>query len=241
MAFNENTRVKISAILHLCRLGYEYLSHSNTKCDAFLQCSGSRIYSSRKPSDTIATIAGVFADSYYIIYPSKVAINGVDLVRKGSETSYLLYDRTVLTASQMLWNVDGYDRGTFVDTVGNLSFVDIAAKNTIDTVSKSSGFTVNFQGTTFGELTAAAKFDYGYNYALLDTASANNGVGNITKPLSDQAKAVFSQSDLNNFTSNRYIVVSITNYDYHIKLSSGGRKVGVFTSRTSQIPFFLKD
>ena len=31
MAFNEDTRVKIPTILHLCRLGYKYLSlkHSN--------------------------------------------------------------------------------------------------------------------------------------------------------------------------------------------------------------------
>lgn len=33
MSFNENTRVKIPAILHLCRLGYKYLSLSNTKID----------------------------------------------------------------------------------------------------------------------------------------------------------------------------------------------------------------
>jgi type I restriction enzyme R subunit len=33
MAFNENTRVKIPAILHLCRLGYKYLSLSNTTRD----------------------------------------------------------------------------------------------------------------------------------------------------------------------------------------------------------------
>ena len=33
MAFNENTRVKIPAILHLCRLGYNYLSLTNTKRD----------------------------------------------------------------------------------------------------------------------------------------------------------------------------------------------------------------
>ena len=33
MAFNENTRVKIPAILHLCRLGYEYLSLSKAKWD----------------------------------------------------------------------------------------------------------------------------------------------------------------------------------------------------------------
>jgi type I restriction enzyme, R subunit len=33
MAFNENTRVKIPSILHLCRLGYTYLSLSNTKRD----------------------------------------------------------------------------------------------------------------------------------------------------------------------------------------------------------------
>jgi type I restriction enzyme R subunit len=33
MAFNENTRVKIPAILHLCRLGYDYLPIRDTKRD----------------------------------------------------------------------------------------------------------------------------------------------------------------------------------------------------------------
>lgn len=33
MAFNENTRVKIPAILHLCRLGYKYVSLSKAKCN----------------------------------------------------------------------------------------------------------------------------------------------------------------------------------------------------------------
>ncbi len=33
MAFNENTRVKIPAILHLCRLGYKYLSLKNARWD----------------------------------------------------------------------------------------------------------------------------------------------------------------------------------------------------------------
>lgn len=33
MAFNENTRVKIPAILHLCRLGFDYLSLSKAKWD----------------------------------------------------------------------------------------------------------------------------------------------------------------------------------------------------------------
>jgi type I restriction enzyme R subunit len=33
MSFNENTRVKIPAILHLCKLGYNYLSLSKAKCD----------------------------------------------------------------------------------------------------------------------------------------------------------------------------------------------------------------
>jgi type I restriction enzyme R subunit len=33
MSFNENTRVKIPAILHLCRLGYNYLSLANAKRD----------------------------------------------------------------------------------------------------------------------------------------------------------------------------------------------------------------
>lgn len=34
MSFNENTRVKIPAILHLCRLGYQYLSLSTANWDA---------------------------------------------------------------------------------------------------------------------------------------------------------------------------------------------------------------
>ncbi len=34
MAFNENTRVKIPAILHLCRLGYQYLSFAKAERDA---------------------------------------------------------------------------------------------------------------------------------------------------------------------------------------------------------------
>jgi type I restriction enzyme R subunit len=33
MSFNENTRVKIPAILHLCRLGYTYLSLSKATRD----------------------------------------------------------------------------------------------------------------------------------------------------------------------------------------------------------------
>lgn len=33
MAFNENSRVKIPTILHLCSLGYEYLPLSKAKWD----------------------------------------------------------------------------------------------------------------------------------------------------------------------------------------------------------------
>ena len=33
MSFNENTRVKIPAILHLYRLGYKYVSLSNARWD----------------------------------------------------------------------------------------------------------------------------------------------------------------------------------------------------------------
>ena len=33
MKFNEDSRVKIPSILHLTRLGYEYISLKNTSCD----------------------------------------------------------------------------------------------------------------------------------------------------------------------------------------------------------------
>jgi type I restriction enzyme, R subunit len=59
MAFNENTRVKIPAILHLCRLGYTYLSLKELESDSstniltdIFTASILRINPSLEPSQT---------------------------------------------------------------------------------------------------------------------------------------------------------------------------------------------
>lgn len=48
MAFNENTRVKIPAILHLCRLGYDYISLSKAKWDPTTNIFTDEFFSSIK-------------------------------------------------------------------------------------------------------------------------------------------------------------------------------------------------
>ena len=216
---------------------YNAIAHS--QYDAFLQCSGTKIISLGS-FDTTVTIAGVFANDQFIVYPDSVSINNQYLGRKSSESSFLLYDKKILSASSLNWNVQNYENGTFTDSLKSLSFPDISIKDHIDTVSKATGFTINFQCNNVAILSAAAKFDYGLTSYYKDSASSHNATGYISKPLTNVSSVTFMANDLASFTPERYIMVWITNYEYHIKPSSTGRKVGVFSSRTTAVAFYLK-
>ncbi len=93
MAFNENTRVKIPAILHLCRLGYEYISlananiESNTNIftDVFAE-SLKRINSDIEPSDVKKVLENISLvldneDLGQAFYNMLTATSGVRLLK----------------------------------------------------------------------------------------------------------------------------------------------------------------
>ena len=78
MSFNENSRVKLPALLHLCRLGYRYLSLTNTQ---------------RDESTNIFT--DIFAESLLSINPDADA----DAVKKAFENVSLVLDNEDLGAA----------------------------------------------------------------------------------------------------------------------------------------------
>lgn len=92
MAFNENTRVKIPAILHLCRLGYEYISLANANIegntniftDVFAE-SLKRINSDIEPSDVKKVLENISLaldneDLGQAFYNMLTATSGVRLI-----------------------------------------------------------------------------------------------------------------------------------------------------------------
>lgn len=92
MSFNENTRVKIPAILHLCRLGYEYLPLSNAKWDGetniftdIFNEAIQRINPELSPEDTIRVFQDVSLaleneDLGQVFYEMLTAASGVRLI-----------------------------------------------------------------------------------------------------------------------------------------------------------------
>lgn len=92
MAFNENTRVKIPAILHLCRLGYEYIpladanrdNNTNIFVDVFAE-SLTRINPDIEPSDVKKTLENISLaldneDLGHAFYNMLVATSGIKLI-----------------------------------------------------------------------------------------------------------------------------------------------------------------
>lgn len=102
MAFNENTRVKIPAILHLCRLGYEYLPLSGAARD-----------------ESTNIFMDIFNESIAEINPG---IEGDDLKRLHEDVSLLLnnedlgkafYDRLTASSGVKLVDFSNFDKNKF--------------------------------------------------------------------------------------------------------------------------------
>lgn len=102
MSFNENTRVKIPAILHLCRLGYEYVSLSNAK---------------RDESTNIFT--GIFAESILRINPDKdetnvrKAFEDVSLALENEDLGQAFYEMLTATSGVKLIDFKSFDNNSF--------------------------------------------------------------------------------------------------------------------------------
>ena len=104
MAFNENTRVKIPAILHLCRLGYDYISLSNATWN----------------KDT-NIFTDIFSDSILRINPE---LDSDDLKRVFEDVSLALdFEDLGEAFLNMLTSPSGIKLMDFVDFNNNVHFV----------------------------------------------------------------------------------------------------------------------
>ena len=102
MAFNENTRVKIPAILHLCRLGYTYQSLSNAKRD-----EGTNIFTE------------IFAESILRINPDadesdvKRLFEDVSLALDNEDLGKAFYELLTATSGIRLIDFKNFDNNSF--------------------------------------------------------------------------------------------------------------------------------
>ncbi|MGZ8258426.1 MAG: type I restriction endonuclease subunit R, partial [Methylotenera sp.] len=102
MSFNENTRVKIPAILHLCRLGYRYLSLTQTQ---------------RDESTNIFT--DIFAESLLKINPDvdasavKKTLENVSLVLDNEDLGAAFYDLLTATSGIKLIDFKDFSNNAF--------------------------------------------------------------------------------------------------------------------------------
>jgi type I restriction enzyme, R subunit len=102
MAHNENTRVKIPAILHLCRLGYKYISLSNAKRD-----------------DSTNIFIDIFAESIARINPEiedqeiKRTLEKISLVLDNEDLGQEFYKMLTATSGIKLIDFKNFDNNAF--------------------------------------------------------------------------------------------------------------------------------
>ncbi|MBU1044541.1 MAG: DEAD/DEAH box helicase family protein [Candidatus Omnitrophica bacterium] len=102
MAFNEDTRVKIPAILHICKLGYEYLSLSNAVRD-----EGTNIFTD------------IFMDSLLRINPDiekedlKKVFEEVSLSLDNEDLGQYFYEKLTATSGIKLIDFKDFDNNSF--------------------------------------------------------------------------------------------------------------------------------
>jgi type I restriction enzyme R subunit len=102
MAFNENTRVKIPAILHLCRLGYQYISLSTAKWDM---------------ETNIFT--DIFSESINRINPDiepeeiKKTLQNISLVLENEDLGQAFYNMLTSTSGTRLIDFKNFENNTF--------------------------------------------------------------------------------------------------------------------------------
>lgn len=102
MSFNENTRVKIPAILHLCRLGYEYISLSNAKKD-----------------ESTNIFTDIFSDSLTRINPGvdqsdiKKVFDNVSLVLDNEDLGQAFYGMLTATSGIKLIDFKNFNNNSF--------------------------------------------------------------------------------------------------------------------------------
>lgn len=102
MSFNENTRVKIPAILHLCRLGYKYVSLSEEKWD-----------------ESTNIFTDIFAESIARInqnneeFDLKKLFEDVSLALENEDLGQKFYEMLTISAGAKLIDFENFDNNSF--------------------------------------------------------------------------------------------------------------------------------
>ncbi len=102
MAFNENTRVKIPAILHLCRLGYSYLSLKNAKWD-----EGTNIFTDIF-NKSIKRLNPDFTDGDVKRFYDEVA-----LCLENEDLGKAFYEKLIAKSGTQIIDFENFDNNTF--------------------------------------------------------------------------------------------------------------------------------
>jgi hypothetical protein len=182
----------------------------------------------------------VFTDDSFPVNVSYVKINNQNLVPTTITGQYELFSGGTSYSSTASWDISGYAGGTLTNNAPVPALIALSSHSAADSVSKLSGFTLNYSGYDGGDLDMYIRFDNSLTSAFVDSALGANGGGLLTKSETDDGSVTISSGDLSGFTSGGYIEVMLHHWEYHVVLTSAGRPVGVYSEVTKTVPLFLK-
>lgn len=195
-------------------------------------------------NDTGASAGAVFGDSARskIVGVSSVSVNSQALTQASGGSIYNNMSNAVFNSASPTsasWSVSGYQGGSLTDAATVPALMNVTNLSPGDTVSASSGFTVDYTNHAGGDLLATASFDGTFTRIWGDSAISQSGHGGTSKYSTDNGSISFSSSDLSGITTGGFISVVLVHYEYHVN-KSGPLPVGVLSSSAMRIPLFLK-
>lgn len=208
--------------------------------NAFVRFSGSRFNSPYNGSTKFCVSDARFLNSTRTqsYDPSSVSFNGYSLSKwynvytQGNPSSF--------SNSLGNWVIGGYQggNGSFSDSLPPL--MTITNVKAGDTVSKSSGFTIQYSGYGGGDLQVSAVYDAGLTRFMVDTSEwPFNGSGQTRKFVSDNGSFSFTASDLSGFTTGKIIRVTLLHWAYTTHRTSNNLLVGSLSTVEEQMPLYL--
>jgi hypothetical protein len=221
----------------------------NAGFDTVKVAAGLRFSETKEMSDRqgdsypVMAVQAAFTDGYNLENVNSVSVNGIALasVKQGQ---YLNQSRNLYTTSTLGWSVNGYGTIPFNPSQSTPSELTFTGVHPFDTVSQSSGFTLQYEGAQpNSDLIVTCTFNPGETSYFIDSAAAYDGGSNdlVTNIVNDNGSVTLSTSDLQGFKTNRYITLVITHYNLDIQQASNGNNVAIISSYSTSIPLYLSN
>jgi hypothetical protein len=211
-----------------------------TVVDAQLNFSVIERNTSTVTTDFSVETSAFFTDDTVPVNVTYAKVNSRSLVATSITGEYLYADSNAYGGTHASWDISGYSGGTLMDNATVPSLITLTSLNPADSVSKLSGFTINYSGYEGGDLDLYVRFDRALTQYFIDSTIGANGDGYFIDNVDDDGSVTISSSDLSSFTSGGYIEVMLHHWEYHVVFTSLGRPVGVYSEVTKTIPLFLK-